>query len=569
MPSKVLVTSTTRLRAKYGAPGWKLIREAVARLVKADAGRGIATQLVSLDGSLGISGWRPGQDPAAFKNAIDSAYVRRKPDYLAILGGPDVIPHQNLANPVFAPPDDPDPSTPSDLPYACAARAGSGIEAFLGASRAVSRIPDLPGARDPRLLITILDQATRFTPPRVGAYDGCFGLTARVWRKSTAMSLEALLGRAAPPRSSPREGPDWSKANLAPLCHFINCHGAPSDPQFYGQSGREFPVAHRSDALPGIVPNGAVVSAECCYGAELYDPGRGTRGICVTYLQEGAIGFLGSTTVAYGPADKNESADLICRYFLESMKAGASLGRALLEARQRFVKEAAPLSPIDLKTIAQFLLLGDPSLRPVGRSLDPRTKSFATGVARHTARRRRLAREASKLATETETVASVDEGPAPRQARARMMEAAHRNGLLPSGGVKSFSVHLARRAAAPKARAAAAAPRVRFHILCARPADVEAAPARPARGKAIRAMAEVSTARHGPPSHVILLGREIGGKMREVEELYAHRLAGNDDRAAFRRPGRSEAVRSRVEERAASRGPGNGRTGAGASSRRR
>ena len=44
------------------------------------------------------------------------------------------------------------------------------------------------------------------------------------------------------------------------------------------------------------------MAAECCYGAELYEPAKaqGQAGIANTYLGEGAIGFLGSTTIAYG-----------------------------------------------------------------------------------------------------------------------------------------------------------------------------------------------------------------------------------------------------------------------------
>jgi hypothetical protein len=40
-----------------------------------------------------------------------------------ILGAPDVVPHQDLTNPVFDPPDnDPDQFAYGDLPYACDAR---------------------------------------------------------------------------------------------------------------------------------------------------------------------------------------------------------------------------------------------------------------------------------------------------------------------------------------------------------------------------------------------------------------------------------------------------------------
>ncbi|HRQ51842.1 MAG TPA: hypothetical protein PLR74_14945, partial [Agriterribacter sp.] len=41
-------------------------------------------------------------------------------------------------------------------------------------------------------------------------------------------------------------------------------------------------------------------------------------------------------------------------------------GRALLQARQQFLSESGPhLDPYELKTVAQFYLLGDPSVLPV------------------------------------------------------------------------------------------------------------------------------------------------------------------------------------------------------------
>ncbi|MFO0984483.1 MAG: hypothetical protein U1E76_22610 [Planctomycetota bacterium] len=116
------------------------------------------------------------------------------------------------------------------------------------------------------------------------------------------------------------------------------------------------------------IKNGAVIAAECCYGAELYDPADsgGQAGICSTYLLDGAYGFFGSTTIAYGPSEGNGQADLICQFFLEAVRNGASLGRAALEARHRFAALYSHLDPTDLKTIAQFYLLGDPAVQPVG-----------------------------------------------------------------------------------------------------------------------------------------------------------------------------------------------------------
>jgi hypothetical protein len=56
---------------------------------------------------------------------------------------------------------------------------------------------------------------------------------------------------------------------------------------------------------------------------------------------------------------------LICQYFLKDVLDGASLGRSTLQARQRFIQNESPLDPVDLKTLAQFNLMGDPSIHPV------------------------------------------------------------------------------------------------------------------------------------------------------------------------------------------------------------
>src|SRR5262249_14314181 len=195
---------------------------------------------------------------------------------------------------------------------------------------------------------------------------------ARVWRASTALSLRTLFGSDARMHQSPPQGPGWSVAELRPRAHFINCHGALASPEFFGQrtaNTDDFPVAHDTEHVQGRVTEGAVVAAECCYGAELYDPhdAKGRRGICYAYLDSGAYGYFGSSTIAYGPSSGNGWADLLCRYFLEEVLRGASLGRAVLEARHTYLLGMSVLQPEDLKTLAQFNLLGDPSVHAVGR----------------------------------------------------------------------------------------------------------------------------------------------------------------------------------------------------------
>jgi hypothetical protein len=48
--------------------------------------------------------------------------------------------------------------------------------------------------------------------------------------------------------------------------------------------------------------------------------------------------------------------------------SGASTGRAVLQARQDYLIKNPVLDPIDLKTFAQFSLMGDPAVHPVLRA---------------------------------------------------------------------------------------------------------------------------------------------------------------------------------------------------------
>jgi len=349
------------------------------------------------------------EDERGAKAAVDAIYAHYHPDYLLLLGAPDVVPHIHLANPMKGHDGDDDPNVPSDVPYACDAPFSRRPQEFVGPTRVAGRLPDLTGARDPAYLVRLLNAAARYKPRQRSEYPGHFAITAKVWVKSTTESVENLFGHGAVVLTSPASGPNWTKHQLTPRLHFINCHGDTLSPKFFG----EFPKGHFSDAhdaahLASRVTKGSVIAAECCYGAELYDPSKakGQVGICNTYLGQGAHGFFGSTTIAYGPSEGQGQADLICQYVIEAIVKGASLGRATLEARQRFVAQFSHVDPSDLKTVGQFLLLGDPSLQPI--TATPHAFSRTPAVKRalrtgsyqpeaRTFRRERLARAGGNL----------------------------------------------------------------------------------------------------------------------------------------------------------------------------
>lgn len=368
MPDKILVTNYSALSKKYGGNGRKAVLDAVKALAAADKARGLTTQLVDISDAAAMKKFKGAAVRSALnerqcKDAVDAIYAAAKPDYLVLLDGPDVVPHLILDNPAG---NDGDQKVPSDLPYASDAPfTKRDAAAFAAVTRVVGRIPGVTEAKDPGLLIKQIKAAAAFKPLKRADYLGHFAVSASVWEKSTEESVNNIFGSPAIKLCPPSESPAVAKL-LAPLCHFINCHGAEVDPKFYGQKGQQYPTAMTSDDVAKGAKRNALVAAECCYGAQLYDPvqAQGKWPISNAYLGAGAVGFFGSTTIAYGPEEGNGAADLLTQYFLIDALAGASLGRACLQARQKFVLGEKMEDPVNLKTLAQFILLGDPSLQP-------------------------------------------------------------------------------------------------------------------------------------------------------------------------------------------------------------
>jgi hypothetical protein len=231
--------------------------------------------------------------------------------------------------------------------------------------------------------------------------------------------------------------------------HFINCHGSPEDPNFYGQRGSNYPVAHTAGRLVQKIMNGTVIAVECCYGAQLYDPADAEMqpGICSTYLKDGAYGFFGSSTIAYGPSEGNGQADLICRYFIDEVLDGASLGEAVLKARHRFAQAYTHFDPTDLKTMVQFHLFGDPSVHAVGAVPHAlaRTKTFKQAFRQRQntkgtrkLRRERAARTGTNLQHSLGTPDSSDQ--ALHGDVGRILESVARESGLKSFGAQAFTV---------------------------------------------------------------------------------------------------------------------------------
>ena len=370
LPVKILLCSKQKLTGKYGQR-FKDIDESLKALKESDLKRNIKTSIVYLDdkSSENITGIAPISSitSRACKQYIDKLYKNLNPAYLCLIGAQDNIPFYEFENPLFDPDGDNDQLIYSDLPYACEKSHSTQMTDFVGPSRVVGRLPDIPFVNDYQYFLKVIRNSKNFKSVDRKKLNAYFALSVKLWKNSSTESITNIFNNSNKLLLSPPVNEKHSKTLLKPLLHFYNCHGALFTPEFYGQTGQSYPVCQHSSTLIDKISRGSVVSAECCYGAQMYDHkqlGQPDKSIANTYLGEGACAFMGSTTIAYGPADGQGLADLICQYFLIKIREGASLGRAFLEARQKFVKDSAEFDPYELKTLHQFILLGDPSLVP-------------------------------------------------------------------------------------------------------------------------------------------------------------------------------------------------------------
>ncbi|HEY4111951.1 hypothetical protein [Puia sp.] len=394
MPTiKLIISCKNPLVLKYGAANFKKVDALLKKLAAADKKKKLTTRVVYIDDpasakKAGISVY-PSTKEKDCKNAVDALYAKWKPDYIVLFGAQDIVPFQSIVNPA----SDDDKIVPSDLPYACDTSYSTQAKDFTGPTRVVGRLPDVPGKGDVDYVKTLIDLAIASKPGKTSDYSTYFGITAKPWIKSTSLSLQSVFGNFSSLLVAPTDSAATKSGDLKALSHFINCHGAELTYAYYGQSGTSYPESMNTRDLAGKIGKGTLVAAECCYGAQLIDAASAGGGdqlsIANNYLVSGALGFLGSSTIAYGPADSNDQADLVCSYFFTSVLKGASTGRSLLEARQQYLTKSGPhLDPVALKTICQFYFLGDPSLQLVENPVD--SKKVEAGADTIKSRRMQL-----------------------------------------------------------------------------------------------------------------------------------------------------------------------------------
>ncbi|HEU5097971.1 MAG TPA: tetratricopeptide repeat protein [Roseiflexaceae bacterium] len=404
---QLLLGSKRTLQQRYGEAGFGAIDRRLRILADALSRRGIATECcyfddpasLQIDDQLALAPVAREAGPIRdlIRTLADVFEQRRQQlGTTLLIGGDDSIPFHRLPNPLH----DDDPLICSDTPY------GSDDAGYLLPHRVVARLPDGAGA-DPDLLLTLLDQMIDYhsgggayqkrSGLRLGLLGGrraptpaseCglkAGYSAEIWQAAARAVLDAL-DPSAPLTTSPPLDADglaehpWIDERVL----YVNLHGATGLPNWYGQpeadwpgAATRLPIALRPDQLGARRAVGGLLISEACYGAEILDRGPESS-IPLRALAEGMLACVGATASSYASlAAPLLGADLLCQRLLARLATGASVGEALHQARLEFAqtmyRRQGYLDDVDVKTLMEFILLGDP-----WAAIDPRAPTRAS-----------------------------------------------------------------------------------------------------------------------------------------------------------------------------------------------
>jgi tetratricopeptide (TPR) repeat protein len=389
--TQVVLSSRAGLQQRFGADGFIAVDRRLQQYAMALQRRGVIAHIcycddpVSLQLDEGIAAAPVAAEAGTLRDllrTLSGALTARGRTLGAalIVGGDEIVPFHRLPNPL---PDD-DVVVLSDNPY------GTDDPAYVAPQRMVARLPD-GNSGDPSLLFAQLDRMTAYhygsrpqsnrsrrlfggrqahDPPELDMLSA--GYCAEIWNDVSRAVLDALTPDAPLTSSPPHlaENLDLRALRNRRLLYF-NLHGAAGLPNFYGQpdavwpgAATRLPVALRPDQIDADIADGVLILSEACYGAEIVGRTVDTS-IPLRALAHGALAFVGATVNAYGTmTDPLIGADLLFQHMLKHLARGEPVGRALHQARIEFAQDMYRrqgfLDDVDIKTLIEFVLLGDP-----------------------------------------------------------------------------------------------------------------------------------------------------------------------------------------------------------------
>lgn len=266
-------------------------------------------------------------------------------DHFILVGGDDLIPFGRVKNPCM----DGDEKVLTDNIYS------STDKDILLPERIISRIPDGSDLGFLHYIIENLGNPFNGKKP--------FGYTAKVWTNASKEVFSVINGKEI--LISPPYDHNSIKINRDSRYFYFNLHGSDQTPFWYGQEGNRYPIALKPENLKDV--EDGISASEACYGAYIINK-RVEDAISLTLLSKGIKAFVGSTTIAYGPSKPpSTEADLIVKLFFEEFLNGKTAGESFYLAKHKFFKKMIKtqgfLDEDDQKTLLQFVLYGDPTIK--------------------------------------------------------------------------------------------------------------------------------------------------------------------------------------------------------------
>ncbi|MGB9927363.1 MAG: FG-GAP repeat domain-containing protein, partial [Methanosarcina sp.] len=356
-PSVLIITSQEKLKNKYGGESFAQIEAKISSYIQALKNTEVGAVLAYVDSAAslekyGLSPVNPENAPE-IKKLIDKLYEKLSPHDILIIGGHSIIPFHILPNPCEG---DGDTEVPSDSPYA------SDDDDFLIPEKVVARLPD-DSSGNPSFLLSLIENIT----VRVkSASKKSFGFSAKVWKGASEAVYDTIEKgqdlKLSPPVKSDNLKKEWIDKKGY---FYFNLHGSEDTANWYGQDDYTYPVAFAPDNLKDVNIENAVICTEACYGANIIEK-EVEDALSLKFLAKKAACFVGSTKIAYGPAEPpNTDADLMVLKFFVRIKEGLSFGEAFLKAKQDFAQESIKnkgyLDKTEQKTLLEYVIFADPS----------------------------------------------------------------------------------------------------------------------------------------------------------------------------------------------------------------
>ncbi|MCP5090416.1 MAG: tetratricopeptide repeat protein [Gammaproteobacteria bacterium] len=373
-----IVSCKDALVEQYGEATFAEIDRALEELAKVHCEHGIDSTVAYVELPPGIE-LSQNERASRIKSRIDALCrdARRRGDpveYIIIVGAERIVPFFELSDPT-----DGDGTLLSDNPYSSDEETVDDLIDYLLPSRRVGRIPGEDGTADPSLLLAQIRNAIRYHQNSDTPAGRVFCYSAEAWLAASRVVLEPLQDWPVVIKSSePLREADFETSWLehTPYVHF-NLHGQRNDESWKGTGKPAWKMrsAFGPHNLNGLETDGAVVFAQCCYGAYITGKDR-SDSVSLALLDRGVRCFVGSLAVAYGvdgvKQSELEESDLVARSFWKYVREGLRLGEALLRARRDFAEtmaiRAGGLDDDDQKTLLSFVMYGDPTLNMVPAS---------------------------------------------------------------------------------------------------------------------------------------------------------------------------------------------------------